>query len=956
VASITEQLTAALEGRYIIEREIGAGGMATVYLARDVKHNRHVALKVLKPDLAAVIGTERFFSEIQLTANLQHPHLLPLFDSGEANGLLFYVMPYVEGETLRQRLDRERQLSVDEAVHIAAAVASAVDYAHRHGVIHRDLKPENILLHEREPLVMDFGIALAVSNAGGARVTQTGISLGTPQYMSPEQATGDRVIDARTDVYALGAVLYEMLTGDPPHAGNTVQAIIARILTDSPKSIRATRETVPEYVERAVMCALAKLPADRFATAADFAEAITGAAPVTAALVAQDATRSDAVTIYAESGISSMFTPRMRALGVATVAVAAVLGTFLSRGGQGELATRQARFVIDLPPSFILSATTAFSQIAISQDGQRVAVWSGGASGPRIMTRRLSELDFDPVAGTDSATSVGMSPDGRHLFFWSSPAPRKLFKIAIEGGAPVKIADSANSASQATWGDNDQVIFTRTGRLFLASADGGAERLLAEPDTSRGQLALGWPVFLPGSKAALISITRPGGAAQDSVFVGVVSIKDGAVHDLGLRGFTPHYSLGRILYVDPTGQLFGVPFDASRMRVTGAPRVIAEGVRTAVSGTDIAVSSNGTVLYTDGGPRDASGGATPERGVVMFDRSGKETELDVPPRNYADLRVSPDGERIALSALEGANATSPTDIYILHRATGQTERFTRNGLSSQPVWTRDGKRIVYRLDKPGRAAADASYISEPWDHSGPPEQVVGAEGAEYLELGPAGGYMAQVRADSSTILADTQIEIAPMDSAGAHRPFAATSMRERWPRMSPDGKWLAYHAHEVGDDVGGRGRIGGAQVSPARVYISPVPGPGARVQLSKDLGNTPMWSADSRTLYYVEAPGAGLGGTLVGARLGTSGFSDPQRDELFALEGRGPGRGGPGSAVTANNPISFASADMSPTGEFFFIRNPTLPGAIQVRAIPNLVAIVNWHGVARQSATTGGGR
>ena len=222
-------LASALSGRYDIDREIGRGGMATVYLARDVRHDRRVALKLLSPELGAVLGVERFLSEIRVTANLQHPNLLPLFDSGEANGLLFYVMPYIEGESLRARLDREKQLPIDEAVHIATAIASALDYAHRHGVIHRDLKPENILLHDGQPLVADFGIALAVSNAGGARVTQTGLSLGTPLYMSPEQATGDRVIDARSDIYSLGAVTYEMIAGEPPHTGSTSQAIIARL-------------------------------------------------------------------------------------------------------------------------------------------------------------------------------------------------------------------------------------------------------------------------------------------------------------------------------------------------------------------------------------------------------------------------------------------------------------------------------------------------------------------------------------------------------------------------------------------------------------------------------------------------------------------------------------------------------------------------------------------------------
>src|SRR5688572_21050777 len=270
------QLKSSLASRYQIDREIGRGGMATVYLARDIRHARNVAVKVLNPELGAVLGSERFLSEIQVTAKLQHPHLLPLFDSGEAEGLLFYVMPYIEGESLRARLSREKQLPIDESLRLATAIASALDYAHRHGVIHRDLKPENILLHEGQPLVADFGIALAVSKAGGERITQTGISLGTPQYMSPEQATGDRPIDQRSDIYSLAAVLYEVLSGDPPHTASTAQGIIVKVLTDTPRSVRGMRPHVPPHVDAALERALEKLPADRFNSAHEFAEALNG--------------------------------------------------------------------------------------------------------------------------------------------------------------------------------------------------------------------------------------------------------------------------------------------------------------------------------------------------------------------------------------------------------------------------------------------------------------------------------------------------------------------------------------------------------------------------------------------------------------------------------------------------------------------------------------------------------
>src|SRR5687767_2223860 len=277
MSATLERLGAALSDRYRVEHELGAGGMATVYLAHDLRHERDVAVKVLHPDLGAALGGERFLSEIRTTARLQHPHILPLLDSGTADSLLYYVMPYVRGETLRTRLERERQLPLDDALRIAREVADALAHAHGVGVIHRDIKPENILLQSGHALVADFGIALAVQQAGGQRMTQTGLPLGTPHYMSPEQAMGEKTVDARSDIYALGAVTYEMLVGEPPFTGPTVQTIVAKVLTERPIAPTALRDTVPAPVERAILKALAKLPADRFASAEKFAEALQGA-------------------------------------------------------------------------------------------------------------------------------------------------------------------------------------------------------------------------------------------------------------------------------------------------------------------------------------------------------------------------------------------------------------------------------------------------------------------------------------------------------------------------------------------------------------------------------------------------------------------------------------------------------------------------------------------------------
>ncbi|MEP6574660.1 MAG: serine/threonine-protein kinase, partial [Gemmatimonadota bacterium] len=277
-----ERLTAALADRYRIERELGQGGMATVYLAEDLKHHRKVAIKVLRPDLTAILGSERFLREIETTASLRHPHILPLYDSGEAGKpasegetFLYYVMPYVEGESLRDRLDREKQLPLESALQIAREVADALSYAHAHGIVHRDIKPENILLESGHAVVADFGIARAVSAAGGARLTGTGMALGTPMYMSPEQAAGEKDLDGRSDLYSLACVLYEMLTGQPPFTGPTVESVVHQHLMAEARPVSQIRPAVPPAIADMLTRALAKNPADRFSPAAHFAAALT---------------------------------------------------------------------------------------------------------------------------------------------------------------------------------------------------------------------------------------------------------------------------------------------------------------------------------------------------------------------------------------------------------------------------------------------------------------------------------------------------------------------------------------------------------------------------------------------------------------------------------------------------------------------------------------------------------
>ncbi len=367
------RLNAALEGHYAIERELGEGGMATVYLADDIKHERKVALKVLKSELAAVVGAERFLAEIKTTANLQHPHILQLYDSGEADGFLYFVMPFVEGETLRERIDREKQLPVEEAVALTRAVAGALQAAHEQGVVHRDIKPANILLSHGEPLVVDFGIALAVQQAGGGRLTETGMSLGTPYYMSPEQATADRDPDARSDIYSQGCVLYEMLTGEPPFTGHTAQAVLGKILTGSPASPTEIRQAIPAHVESVALKALERLPADRFSSAASLADALGN--PAFRHGPADEAATPNAEAVAEVAGLRRRTRVLARAtmlLGGATVLLAGGLALSLLPLGDGPAGSGVVEFVVRGDSTHEIVAGVA-GALALSPDGRTLA-------------------------------------------------------------------------------------------------------------------------------------------------------------------------------------------------------------------------------------------------------------------------------------------------------------------------------------------------------------------------------------------------------------------------------------------------------------------------------------------------------------------------------------------------------------------------------------------------------
>jgi Tol biopolymer transport system component len=812
---VLAQLTRVLQDRYAVEKEIGSGGMATVYLARDVRHNRKVALKVLSPELGAVLGPERFLSEIQVTANLQHPNLLPLFDSGEAEGLLFYVMPFIEGESLRDLLVREKQLPIDQAVHLATSVASALDYAHRHGVIHRDLKPENILMHDGQPVVADFGIALAVSNAGGNRITQTGLSLGTPQYMSPEQATGDRAIDGRTDVYSLGAVTYEMLAGEPPHDGKTSQAIIAKVLTDRPRPIHLSRDTVPAHVEAAVDRALAKLPADRFHTAREFAEALAGKGAL--------ATR-DIATQVAPPAVA----PRRSVLPWAVAALAlAGAGAGWALALRGSPSPEVLRYELPVPPNTTLPVGRG-NTVAISPDGRFVAFVAQSPDGSqRIYLRGADELEPREVPGTVRATFPFFSPDGRWLAFWSGG---QLLKAPLSGGTPVVIGDAA--VAKYAWAASGWIVggSTRSTGLAKLPATGGAPVDFTHPDSSKGENGQQNPVALPDGKTVLYSSIGAGGAP--TARIGVASLTDGSSKVLDLQGTMPLGMLnGFIVYANALGTIMAAPYDAKGQRVTGPPIALLDqaAMDAASSAAYAQMSPDGSLVYVSGVAR---------RQLVVLGEDGRARAIGDPgPLGWP--RLSPDGKRVAVSA----GSLTQRDVWVFDLVSGSSTRLAGPGaINDRPEWTADG-RVLFR--------SNAQTPNGLW--------------IQALDGGPAQPFfkVPAANVDEGVLSRDGRWLVYQRDTIGNGEVWFRAQQGDTTPviveprrdlgtygaRLSPDGKWLAYAGNPTGT---------------VQVYIRGFPKLSVSAQATYDGGFTPVWSPDGTKLYYIN------GGQLWMARIGST--------------------------------------------------------------------------------------
>ena len=888
---IVQQLSTALADRYVIKGEIGSGGMAVVYEAHDVRHRRSVAIKVLNPDLGAVLGVTRFLEEIRVTANLQHPNLLPLFDSGEANGLLFYVMPYIQGETLRGRLTREKQLPIDDAVHIAASVAGALAYAHAHGVIHRDLKPENILLQQGQPMVADFGIALAVSKAAGERITQTGISLGTPQYMSPEQATGDRVVDGRSDIYSLAAVLHEMLTGDPPHSGNTVQSIIAKVLTEEPVSVRVARPNVPDHIAHAISRGLQKVPADRWPSAQAFADALTGGSRVSA---------TDVPAFF--SGRSRRSGSRRQVIGLAALfaVVGGAIGAAIAAWPGSPPRVQLSTFALTLPDSAALNG----GNIALSPDGSLVA-YVGGSS-RSVFVRPLDDVVPRRVVGTEGAYCPSFSPDGRWILF---AVGGKAKKVALRGGAPIVLADSVGRC--AVWTDRDEIIFDWREQLFLVSADGGPISVVVPTDTSKPNRYLRPIHPLPGGESALIGVSE---RYTYEWQVGLVSLSDGKITKLtthtGMPRTWPRYAKGHVLYREGTGRIVAVPFSLRTHQFIGPEVTILDDTINTFS-----VAENGSLAFLAGGSSSFSLVAVAEGGQTRLlggdieqMRRNPSAVIPIDTATFAWPRLSPDGKRVLLEMLTGP----VTDVWVYDIAAHTVSRLTSGFTGMRPSgWTADGRNVVFLANDSATPDALRSVVAQPWDGSAPPHELFRLPvNVHDVTLGPPHGYAAftvLVRAGRGS-----DIWIAPLDTPKAARPFVATAAYDGHPhpRLTRDGTLLAYTDAETGRP---------------QVYVRPVLGPAGRLQVSVASGWQPVWSADGRQLYY-RTQGYMMRATIARG----SEMTVTRRDTLFKDD------------FVQHNMTNY---DVFPGGKEL----------LMIRAHPNPVhagIVLNWPELLRQRART----
>ncbi len=807
MSDVARALNGVLAERYRVERELGAGGMATVYLAEDVRHRRKVALKVLHPELSAVLGSERFLKEIELTASLQHPHILPLFDSGEAAGQLYYVMPFVDGETLRTRLERERQLPVGDAVRLATEVADALQYAHGRAVVHRDIKPENILLQGGHALVADFGIALAVQQAGGQRMTQTGLSLGTPQYMSPEQAMGEKAIDARTDIYALGSVTYEMLVGEPPFSGPTVQSIVAKVLTERPMPPTAVRDTVPPGVEHAVLTALAKLPADRFASAAEFAAALKADLPA-----------ARGVSVSPNGRTTARRTKVLVAgLCLTTAAALAVAAWAVATRGSGASDSPIGLFDAVLPDSAPLSRVravaatgfgTSINHISVSPAGDFVVYAAQRGDSTMLWYRSLVDGAAHAIPGTADGAAPRISPDGRRIAFVAGTG---AFVVPIAGGEPRRLLDG-DAPSTLEWVSPTRLLVLGSDGYIIRWIDPEVGVVEQRSFVNGGRCTFGQ--WLPEDRRLLCgyyetaTILDPATSAMQPVRTRAADGSPGiVVAGAAFRLIDDAY----LVYVSLDGNLLAAPYDR-RTRTIGRSVTVSTGIsRDALGAVQLDLSPSGLLAFAP-----ATGGADAQ--LVVLRQGAAAVPLPIEHAPFLRFDLSPD--RRQLAAVVGVPGGEELRFYDLR--TGRRQSWIKGTRVNMPLWSPRGDRVVIRVQD----GTHAAILSGTPNAAGAPDTLMSSDVASSIP--DAADYV-----DERTIL------VRDIRTPGVYRiDLSAKPVRMDtlftdafFPTVSPDRKHFAWQ-----------------NAATNQIFVADYP-PGAKRQQVATGAVEPIWLSSTELLY-----------------------------------------------------------------------------------------------------------
>jgi serine/threonine protein kinase len=801
------RLNATLSDRYLLEEEVGRGGMAYVFRAQDLKHDRKVAFKVLKPALGAVLGAERFLAEIRMTATLQHPNILPLFDSGSVGEFLFYVMPYVEGETLRARMTREEQLPIADAIQIVRGAASALGYAHRHDVIHRDIKPENILLLDGQALVADFGIALAVRNAAGSRITQSGISLGTPQYMSPEQAAAERHIDGRSDQYSLASVLFEMLAGEPPFTGPNAPAVVARLMSEAAPRVEKRRPSVPKPVSDAIDRALQRVPGDRFPTVTAFADALVETSGVPGTVATDTRVRRDWSRLITRVGLPV-------AAGIVVVAVLAWM-----RYRPADSNAHPARLSIALPDSlpmeFIGPATFGAGQpaLTLSPDGSSLVYVARRGGGTQLALRRLDDYNVELLSGTENAFDPVFSPTGDRVAFI---ADGELRLYDMRRGLMRSLAKVFDPLGIA-WENDDAVLVAQDGGHNLARVSIQAPRLNVLLNNVRTGLKL--PELLPDGAHGLATFAD---------FLTTFDLKTASVRALSptgpirldpasssnaILGASARYSSGMLIYGAPDGSLMAAPFDPGTLRMSGPSRILVPAVRIEAlnDAAQFAVSPKGQLAFVLG----ANVNVGP---LARIDRGGRIDTLPFGRARVNTFPVSPNGKRIVVVRVVPGR---PREVWIYDLERGAAQQVPLSEpVGSNAEWVSDSTIAVLL------AARKLALIS--------PDNGVTVRMVDAPLVSMSG-----VSADGGTVVGSADSAagghaVGVSVSTGTVFRLGGSAAREAVATLSPDGKWTAYAALETGQQ---------------EIYVEPVPPTGARFHISVGGGSEPLWLRSGELLY-----------------------------------------------------------------------------------------------------------